>query len=364
MILESTRGRDLVRYLAKPIVAQIAPEELEDFDDLADDFFADPRLEEDKTLGAGVDLIPDLVIVLMFVATTLDRLLTKNIARTAKPLGERLVTALLRKSPDGEPPAATLFLSEEVQRAIAEATAAISHLEHDPHWTLERVQELQRLLSEAIPTDSHHEKAGGTRMGLLFLGANPDASMPLRVDRELRQVTAAIREAPLRNRISFNSDLAVTVDDLQRALLAHRPQVIHFAGHGNPSNAILLDDENGSAREISAASLSRLFGIFGSQIRCVVLNACFSEVQAMAIAGYVDAVIGMSAAVHDDAATSFSRAFYRALAYGQSVQKAFELGCSQIDLDGFSQQADIPRLIALRTDPRDLILISEAGPLH
>ncbi|HEX6865273.1 MAG TPA: hypothetical protein VF414_20765, partial [Thermoanaerobaculia bacterium] len=58
-----------------------------------------------------------------------------------------------------------------------------------------------------------------------------------------------------------------------------------------------------------------------------------------------------------DAATSFSRAFYRALAYGQNLQQAFDLGCSQIDLDGHPQEADIPQLIALRAHPGDIVLV-------
>ena len=78
MILGSRKGQELAKYLARPIVAQLAPDEIEDFDDLAEDFFDDPGLKGDRTLGSGLGLLPDLVVILMFVSTTLERLLATN----------------------------------------------------------------------------------------------------------------------------------------------------------------------------------------------------------------------------------------------------------------------------------------------
>jgi hypothetical protein len=75
-----------------------------------------------------------------------------------------------------------------------------------------------------------------------------------------------------------------------------------------------------------------------------VLNACYSERQAQAIAQYIDCVIGMSKAIGDTAAISFSAAFYQALGYGRSVKMAFDLGCSQIDLANLEEQ-DTPKLL-------------------
>lgn len=63
---------------------------------------------------------------------------------------------------------------------------------------------------------------------------------------------------------------------------------------------------------------------------CVVLSACYSQPQAAAIAEHIDAVIGMSAAIPDDDARTFAGAFYEALAEGEHVKRAFELGCSAI----------------------------------
>ncbi len=55
----------------------------------------------------------------------------------------------------------------------------------------------------------------------------------------------------------------------------------------------------------------------------VCLNACYSEKQAHAIAQHIDCVVGMSDAVGDESAVSFSASFYQAL-LGAYVQTAIK----------------------------------------
>ena len=92
-------------------------------------------------------------------------------------------------------------------------------------------------------------------------------------------------------------------------------------------------------------------------IRCVVLNACYSEGQATAIAQQIDVVIGMKHDLGDDAARNFAAAFYQGLGYGRSVQTAFDLGCLQIDLANIVE-TDEPQLKALRGDAATLVFVT------
>jgi hypothetical protein len=89
-----------------------------------------------------------------------------------------------------------------------------------------------------------------------------------------------------------------------------------------------------------------------------VLNACYSEKQAQAIAQHIDCVIGMSKAIGDAAAISFAAAFYQALGYGRSVKAAFDLGCAQIDLENLDEQ-DTPKLLAINTDPASITFVTD-----
>ncbi|MBZ0278353.1 MAG: CHAT domain-containing protein, partial [Anaerolineae bacterium] len=91
-------------------------------------------------------------------------------------------------------------------------------------------------------------------------------------------------------------------------------------------------------------------------VRLVVLNACFSAVQAEVIAEEVGCVVGMTRAVGDRAAIAFAGAFYNALTFGQSVQGAFNLGEAAMSLTG---EEETPKLIANNMDASQLFFCRE-----
>ena len=91
-------------------------------------------------------------------------------------------------------------------------------------------------------------------------------------------------------------------------------------------------------------------------IRCVVLNACFSKAQAEAISKHIDCVIGMSKAIKDNSAVSFAASFYQALAFGRNIQEAFDLGCIQIDMENLAQE-DVPQLLTPNADPQEVFFV-------
>ncbi|MGZ3303788.1 MAG: AAA-like domain-containing protein, partial [Isosphaeraceae bacterium] len=72
-------------------------------------------------------------------------------------------------------------------------------------------------------------------------------------------------------------------------------------------------------------------------VKCVVLNACYSEVQAEAISKHIDFVVGMKKAIGDEAAIKFAVGFYDALGAGRDFETAYKFGCSAIDLKGIPE---------------------------
>lgn len=182
---------------------------------------------------------------------------------------------------------------------------------------------------------------------VLFLGANPADSTRLSLAREVKQIRQQLREAPLRDQLLLLEEWAVGVEDLQRVLLEHKPTIVHFSGHGERLSgggaALLVEDRAGKSVVVPPNALADLFGILGSNVRCVVLNACHSAPQAKAIGRHVDHVIGMSRSIGDQAAIKFSQSFYRALGYGESIEVAFNLGKNEIALAG-KPDAKVPVL--------------------
>ncbi|HYH64748.1 MAG TPA: CHAT domain-containing protein [Urbifossiella sp.] len=191
---------------------------------------------------------------------------------------------------------------------------------------------------------------------ILFLAANPADTSALRLGEEARAIRERLRAAQHRDQFAVEQEWAVRVGDLQAHLLRHQPHVVHFSGHSSACGQLVLEDSTGRSQPVPADALGQLFATLKDEIRCVVLNACFTETQARGIAASIDCVVGMSRAIRDDSAVAFAASFYQALAFGRSVQTAFELGCGEIGLAGLADH-DVPRLVpADGIDPASVYL--------
>jgi len=169
---------------------------------------------------------------------------------------------------------------------------------------------------------------------ILFLAANPLDTDPLRLGEELRDIKASLRQATHRDRFVTQDEWAVRIDDLRRALLRYKdaPLILHFAGHGD-SSAIVLEGKDGQPKPVEGSALSRFLKLFPN-IRCVILNACYSETVAEALAEVVPCVVGMEAEVTDAYAVSFAVAFYDAIGEGLDYVEAFAVAESSLDMEG------------------------------
>lgn len=176
---------------------------------------------------------------------------------------------------------------------------------------------------------------------LLIVSASPLDQDRLRLGAEVRDIRHALQRSRNREDWKIESNEAITVDDLRRALLDHQPTVLHFSGHGGGHGGLCFEDANGASNLAHAEPLARLLHHFKSQLKCVVLNACYSEVQAEAIRNEIDYVIGMNAAVSDTSATKFSVSFYDAVFAATDFRTAFDLGCTALDLNNM-QDSDVP----------------------
>ncbi len=241
-------------------------------------------------------------------------------------------------------------------------------LEYDSDWELQEklVEQLKGVLGSRVPVVngvSSKKKPvpmhGSEPIKILFLAANPSDTTRLKVDKEIREIRDTLRRSEFRDKFRVEQEWAVRDTDLQGYLLQHEPDIVHFSGHGSESSEIILEDDSGSSHPVSVRALSQVFSLLKDNIRCVILNACYSESQAQAIAEHVDCVIGMSRAIGDSAAIRFSKAFYQALGYGKDVKTAFDSGCAEIDLGNMEEQ-DTPKLLAARDRPEHISFLDNS----
>lgn len=189
---------------------------------------------------------------------------------------------------------------------------------------------------------------------ILIFAANPSGQEPLRLDKEVREIQNGLRHS--RKKFDIKQQWATRPEDLRRALLDYKPAYVHFCGHGSAEAGILLEDHY-----VDADALGGLFALFSNSIKCVVLNSCYSAVQAEVIARHIDFVIGMNKAVSDGAAIEFAVAFYDALGAGEPIDFAYDLGCNAIQMAGVPEHLT-PVLLTRSTNERNNNTITTTPP--
>jgi len=170
------------------------------------------------------------------------------------------------------------------------------------------------------------------KLKLLFITASPSGQDTLRSDAELRDVDARIRDALPTDRFEIAVASAARRDELQKIVLDHAPDIVHFSGHGDSKRGIVLEGENGRAAPVSGSALAGLFALIRGKPNIVFLNACSTKRTARAFQHIVDYTIAMNGPIPDVSAIAFASAFYGALARGLHVPAAFAAGINQIEM--------------------------------
>jgi len=166
------------------------------------------------------------------------------------------------------------------------------------------------------------------RTNVLFLASQTADTTSAATDEEFR----AIGEVIDPRRLCLVPGLAVRVGDLLPWLNAHRPAIVHFAGHGDGLGGIIVRDDRGASIVLDSQKLNLLFANFRDVVRVVVLSACYTHALAEAIAAQVECAIGTSRVLGNDAAKTFSSAFYDALSAGLDVDAAYRQAVTSLHL--------------------------------
>lgn len=185
---------------------------------------------------------------------------------------------------------------------------------------------------------------------ILVLASNPRGTTVLDLSREIRGIEEGLRRSQNRDQFKIEICVAVRPIDLRRAIMEIKPQIVHFCGHGEGNLGLCLENDNGKPQLVSTTALSDLFRICANAVECVVINSCYSEVQAQAIAKYINYVIGMNRAVKDDAAIKFAVGFYDGIGAGDSIERSFETGKLAVLLEIAPDSSSVRKLTSVELE--------------
>ena len=173
---------------------------------------------------------------------------------------------------------------------------------------------------------------------VLFLSADPSDASRLRLGEEFREIHEKLKLSKQREFFKLElPQLSIRPADISQSLLDTTPHIVHFSGHGTSTGALCFENQTSETHLVQPDALAALFEQFSSEINCVLLNACYSEIQAKAISKHIDYVIGMNQAIGDKAAIAFSIGFYQALGAGRTIEESYKLGIVQIRLCGIPE---------------------------
>ena len=189
---------------------------------------------------------------------------------------------------------------------------------------LNQAIETQKKQQEAMMVDIDALKAVPETITVLFFATNPKGTSQLRLDEEARSIQEMIRKSEHRDSISFVTRWAVRPLDILQAINEINPDVIHFSGHGAVSGDLILENTDGSPKPVTKEAITQTIMSSSDKIHLLFFNACFSYEQAQEIVQHVDAAIGMTTSIGDEAACTFAAQFYSSLGFGHSLKKAFE----------------------------------------
>ena len=175
------------------------------------------------------------------------------------------------------------------------------------------------------------------KITILSLSANPDDSKWLRTDREGKKVKLEQRLSADKSKFAIIEEQAVTLKDMQRAIVLHQPHLIHFSGHGD-TKSIYLED-----RDVTTDILVKLCKS-SKKTQLVILNACKSLSHAEKIAEHIPYVIGNDDTIDDTAAIEFSEGFYMSFFAFNSIEDAVENGRLSVEIADLPD-SDVPVLV-------------------
>lgn len=216
---------------------------------------------------------------------------------------------------------------------------------------------------------------------VLVIVSSPEDQAELNTEKELSAIQQALDEAQRQSLIQTEYLEDATLEAIGDALKSFNPHVLHYTGHGayredkeTPANSrsfLALEKENGKMQAAGIAEL-RPHLQNAPDLRLAVLSGCqtaqtsgsnaFSGVATGMLAANIPAVVAMQFSILDSSGIHLARAFYTALALGDTLSAAMQatrIALWQFD-EGPGYDWGIPALY-LRTEGMVMVDKSQVG---
>jgi hypothetical protein len=170
---------------------------------------------------------------------------------------------------------------------------------------------------------------------IIALFSNPTNEPVLRSGYEVNMIEQEISQA-VGYPYTIVKEIATDSRSLQKVLHNETPDIVHIIGHGTETGEYITELANGIAKPLPLNTFNTIFRNLESNVSCVVLNYCYSAMQANQVSQHVDMAIGWQSKVQDNVSIKFVTTFYYYLCRGMNFQKCFDLANTAIEEDGIN----------------------------
>jgi hypothetical protein len=200
-------------------------------------------------------------------------------------------------------------------------------------------------------------------LNVLVMISSPQGLPPLDVEKEKQWIYEATKELQNKHIIKITLLSKATLANLQDTLRKEDFHVFHYIGHGDynqttQEGALVFEDEEARPVKADGDLLDALF--HDDTVRLAVLNTCsgarsslddpFAGVaQSLLLKGRIPAVVAMQFEISDEAAITFTKAFYAALLDNYSIDAAMAEARKSIYITGNKTEWGTP-VLYMNTD--------------
>ncbi|HEY9670118.1 MAG TPA: tetratricopeptide repeat protein [Waterburya sp.] len=210
------------------------------------------------------------------------------------------------------------------------------------------------------PGDKSQEKPPVKK--ILMLSANPENPETVRRTKETKVIRDALKRAKHGALYDLHNGLDINAAELSQELITIEPYLIHISGYENGIEGLILEDNLGITTFKNPEKLiSELFRLHSNSIKCIILNGCYSDVQARELVQHIEFVIGINQDLEDIKVIKFLNEFYFYLGSGRTIRDSYDAGCICLRRTGLEDINLLPTLLDKYNERKRRELEEELG---
>ena len=165
---------------------------------------------------------------------------------------------------------------------------------------------------------------------ILILPANPDTTEISHKRIGIQKLRAALKRANHGQIFKLEDRLETNAADIAQVLTEIEPYIVNISGHEDGVECIALKDKYNNQAKL----IADLFRHRGNNIKCVVLQGCYSENQAREIVRHIEYVIGISQELEDNTVIDFLVNFYYHVGSKWSIEESYDQSLNHLQRNG------------------------------